>query len=140
MPSFAAVFARSADGWAGFAADPGEAESFDDLADLMRVTSAEMSADLVVFLLEQDGDWFAVLRLDGFGQPRGYCSAPRDDGLGGLLQPLLGDTTGTSGVLADLGVAGAHLDDLADGGLPGDALLTIAELAGFGDAFERLRG
>lgn len=144
MPYFAAVFARTPQGWVGAEAVLAEAEHVDDLADLMREAAVESYGDTVVLLVEQDDDWFAIVRLDGDDEPRAYVSAAHEDGVGSLLQQLVGDVpdgdpAGDSSLLEDLGVDAKRLDDLGERGLPGDALLTVAEQAGFGEEYDRLR-
>ncbi|WP_131737283.1 tRNA adenosine deaminase-associated protein [Actinomadura roseirufa] len=144
MSYFAAVFARTPQGWVGTEAMLAEAEGVDDVADLMREAAVESYGDPVVLLVEQDDDWFAVLRLDGQDEPRAYVSAVRDDGLGPLFGQLVGevpegDAAGEPDLLEDLGVDAGRLGDLGERALPGDALLAVAEHAGFGEEFDRLR-
>ncbi|MDL4773413.1 MULTISPECIES: tRNA adenosine deaminase-associated protein [Thermomonosporaceae] len=145
MSYFAAVFARTPEGWIGAEAVLAEAEGVDDVADLMREAAVESYGDPVVLLIEQDDDWFAVVRLDGEQEPRAFVSTVREDGLGGLFHQLVGeaptgDPAGDPALLEDLGVNGGHLGDLGERALPGDALLTVAEQAGFGEEFDRIRG
>lgn len=144
VPFFAAVFARTPQGWVGTEAVLTEVEGIDDVADLMREAAVESYGDPVVLLIEQDDDWFAVLRLDGEGEPRAYVSAVREDGMGALFHQLVGDVpdgdpAGDPDLLRDLGVGGDRMGDLGERALPGDALLTVAELTGFGEEFDRLR-
>ncbi|TMQ86130.1 hypothetical protein ETD83_40445, partial [Actinomadura soli] len=144
MSYFAAVFAQTPQGWVGAEALIAEAEHVDDIADLMREAAVESYGDPVVLLVEQDDDWFAVVRLDGEDEPRAYVSAAREDGLGSLFQQLIGevpdgDAAGDPALLEDLGLDAKQLSDLGERALPGDALLTVAEHAGFGEEFDRLR-
>ncbi|MEU6034334.1 MULTISPECIES: tRNA adenosine deaminase-associated protein [Actinomadura] len=144
MSYFAAVFAQTPQGWVGTEAMLSEAEDVDDVADLMREAAVESYGDPVVLLVEEDDEWFAIVRLDGEGDPRAFVSAARGDGLGALLQELVGDvpdgeTAGDLHLLDDLGVDAERLVELGERALPGDALATIAELAGFGEEFDRLR-
>ncbi|MEV5570615.1 tRNA adenosine deaminase-associated protein [Spirillospora sp. NPDC052269] len=144
MSYFAAVFARTPQGWMGTEAALAEAESVDDVADQMREAAVESYGDAVVLLVEREDDWFAIVRLDGEDEPSAYVSAVRDDRLAGLFQPLVGDApdgdpSGDASLLTDLGVDGGQLAELGERGLPGDALLTIAERVGFGEEFDRLR-
>lgn len=141
---FAAVFARTPQGWVGAEAALTEADHVDDVADLMREAAVESYGDPVVLMVEQDDDWFAIVRLDGTDEPRAYVSTIRQDELGSLLQQLVGEVPdGESGgdpaLLEDLGLAADRLTDLGERAIPGDALLTIAEQAGFGEEFDRLR-
>lgn len=144
MSYFAAVFAQTPEGWVGTEAVLAEADHVDDVADLMREAAVESYGDPVVLLIEQDDDWFAVVRLDGEEEPRAYVSTVREDKLGSLFQQLVGDVpdgdpAGDPALLEDLGLDAAQLGDLGDRALPGDALLTVAEHAGFGEEFDRLR-
>jgi putative tRNA adenosine deaminase-associated protein len=144
VPYFAAVFARTPQGWVGTEAVLAEAEGVDDVADLMREAAVESYGDPVLLLIEQDDDWFAVLRLDGENEPRAFISTVREDRLGSLFNQLVGevpdgDSGGEPELLEDLGIDGKRLADLGERSLPGDALLTVAELAGFGEEFDRLR-
>ncbi|TDC42261.1 hypothetical protein E1281_36385 [Actinomadura sp. KC345] len=144
MSAFAAVFAQTPHGWVGAEAILAEAEHVDDIADLMREAAVESYGDPVVLLIEQDDDWFAVVRLDGEGEPRAYVSTVREDGLGSLFQQLVGevpdgDPGGDPALLEDFGLDSTKLGDLGESALPGDALLAVAEHAGFGEEFDRLR-
>ncbi|MBD2897444.1 tRNA adenosine deaminase-associated protein [Actinomadura nitritigenes] len=144
VPYFAAVFAQSPQGWVGTEAVLAEAEHVDDVADLMREAAVESYGDPVVLLVEQDDDWFAVVRLDGDDEPRAYVSTVREDGLAALFHQLVGevpdgDAGGDPALLEDLGIAPEQLSDLGERALPGDALLAVAERAGFGEEFDRLR-
>ncbi|MCP9952264.1 tRNA adenosine deaminase-associated protein [Actinomadura madurae] len=144
MSYFAAVFAQTPQGWVGTEAVLAEAEHVDDVADLMREAAVESYGDPVVLLVEQDDDWFAVVRLDREDEPRAFVSTVREDGLGALFQQLVGevpdgDAAGDAALLEDLGLAPERLSDLGERALPGDALLAVAEQAGFGEEFDRLR-
>lgn len=144
MSYFAAVFAQTPQGWVGAEAVLAEAEHVDDVADLMREAAVESYGDPVVLLAEEDDDWFAIVRLDGEDEPRAYVSTVREDGLGSLFQQLIGDvpdgdSAGDPALLEDLGLDAKQLADLGERAIPGDALLAVAEQAGFGDEFDRLR-
>ncbi|HEX2315136.1 MAG TPA: tRNA adenosine deaminase-associated protein [Thermomonospora sp.] len=144
MPYFAAVFARTPQGWVGTEATLDEAEVVDDVTDLMREVAVEALGDPVLLLAEEDDEWFAVARIDGEDDPRVFLSAARDEGLAALLRQLVGDTpddepAGDPALLADLGLPADRLTELGDRVLPGDALLTIAEHAGFSDEYDNLR-
>ena len=141
---FAAVFAQTPQGWVGTEAVLAEADHVDDVADLMREAAVESYGDPVLLMVEQDDDWFAVVRLDGEDEPRAFVSTVREDGLGALFQQLVGevpdgDSAGDPALLEDLGLDAEQLADLGERALPGDALLTVAEQAGFGEEFDRLR-
>jgi putative tRNA adenosine deaminase-associated protein len=144
VPYFAAVFAQTSHGWVGTEAALDEAELVDDVADLMREVAVETSGDPVLLLIEENDEWFAVARLDGDDEPRVFLSAAGDGGLSGLFQQLVGEVPdgeagGDPDLLEDLGVDADRLTELGERVLPGDALLAVAEQAGFGDQFDRLR-
>jgi len=142
---FAAAFARTPQGWVGAEATLDEAEVVDDLTDLMREVAVESIADTVLLLVEEDDEWFGIVRLDGESEPRAYVSTVRDEGLGGLLHQLLGDVPdgapgGDPHLLDDFGVSADQLAELGERVLPGDALLEIAEQAGFSEEYDDLHG
>ncbi|GLW64584.1 hypothetical protein Arub01_28280 [Actinomadura rubrobrunea] len=144
MSYFAAVFAQTPQGWVGTEAELSEAESIDDVSDLMREAAVESYGDPVVLLIEEDDEWFAIVRLDGEGEPRAFVSAVHGDGFGALFLDLVGDVpqgeaAGDPALLDDLGVDAERLGELGERALPGDALATVAELAGFGEEYDRLR-
>jgi putative tRNA adenosine deaminase-associated protein len=143
---FAAVFARTEQGWVGAQADLADAEAADDIADLMREVAMETEGDPVLLLIEEDDEWFAVMRLDGEDDPRAFVSDVR--ALTGRLAGLLGqfaeevpdgEVSGDAALLENLGVEAKRLLELSDRVLPGDALLAVAEETGFAEEFDRLR-
>jgi putative tRNA adenosine deaminase-associated protein len=147
---FAAVFARTEQGWVGAQADLADAEGADDLADLMREVAVETEGDPVLLLVEEDDEWFAIMRLDGEDDPQAFVSDAR--ALAGRLAGLLahfaqdvpdgeehGGVSGNAALLEDLGVDAKRLLELSDRAMPGDALLVVAEETGFAEEFDRLR-
>lgn len=151
VPYFAAVFAQTEAGWQGAEAELSEALGADDVVDLMREAAVETSGDPVLLLVEEEDEWFAVVRLDGDDEPRAFLSdgrAGQTSGLAGLLAQFVVadeavsdelDILGDLELLRDLGLDAKHLTDLSERSLPGDALLAVAERAGFADEFDRLR-
>ncbi|MFC9844340.1 hypothetical protein ACFWFF_34195 [Streptomyces sp. NPDC060223] len=69
---FAALLARTEDGWEASDTELDDVETLSDLTDLAREASEE--ADTVLVLIEQEDAWFGVLRLDGEEDPRIYVS------------------------------------------------------------------
>jgi putative tRNA adenosine deaminase-associated protein len=147
---FSVAFARSDAGWIGTDTDLAEVAGVDDIADIMRETAVETAADTVVLLIEQEDEWFAVLRLDDGEDPRVFLSDPRatlTSGLAHMLHEQIGeidevpteDPVGDPGLLADLGTEPVLLMELGERTLPGDALSVIAEHAGFAEDYDRLR-
>jgi len=69
---FAALLARTEDGWEASDTELDDVETLSDLADLAREASTE--DDTVLVLLEQEDTWFGVVRVDGEDDPRIYVS------------------------------------------------------------------
>ncbi|WP_330458695.1 hypothetical protein OIB37_18440 [Streptomyces sp. NBC_00820] len=69
---FAALLARTEDGWKASDTELDDVETLSDLADLAREASPE--EDTVLVLIEQEDAWFGVVRLDGEDDPRIYVS------------------------------------------------------------------
>jgi putative tRNA adenosine deaminase-associated protein len=127
---FAAAFTRSSESdWQGFDVDLDEVESLDELADVVHEAAEDADAEdeVVVLLLEQPDEWFAVVRLDADEEPRVFVSdaqAALRHALGEVLLPDLlpaidedlDALAGTAGEPSD------YDDELA--GVAGDPLLT----------------
>jgi putative tRNA adenosine deaminase-associated protein len=150
VPYFSAVFARSDAGWIGTEPDLTEVTGLDDIADIMREAVVETAADTVVLLVEQEDEWFAVVRLDDGEDPRIFLSdgrAPLSSELADMLSEQFDDSEeaatedpiGDPELLADLGTSPDALTALGERTLPGDALSVIAEGAGFAEEYDRLR-
>jgi putative tRNA adenosine deaminase-associated protein len=93
---FAAVLARSEDGWVAAELDLDEVESLDDVADEAQETLAEEAPDaddeLMVALVEQQDEWFGVVRFELDEDPRVFVSdaaAALRHALGETLLPEL---------------------------------------------------
>lgn len=69
---FAALLARTEDGWEASDMELDDVESLSDLIDLARAASVD--DDTVVALIEQEDTWFGVVRVDGEEDPRYYVS------------------------------------------------------------------
>ncbi|WP_406131958.1 hypothetical protein [Streptomyces sp. NBC_00989] len=69
---FAALLARTEDGWEASDTELDDVESLSDLAELAREASPE--DDTVLVLIEQEDAWFGVVRIDGEEDPRIYVS------------------------------------------------------------------
>ncbi|MEV0639171.1 hypothetical protein AB0I77_30395 [Streptomyces sp. NPDC050619] len=69
---FAALLARTEDGWEASDTELDDVETLSDLADLAREASPE--DDTVLLLIEQEDAWFGVVRVDGEEDPRIYVS------------------------------------------------------------------
>ncbi|WP_189308292.1 tRNA adenosine deaminase-associated protein [Streptomyces albospinus] len=69
---FAALLARTEDGWEASDTELDNVETLADLADLAR--EAAIDDDTVVALIEQEDAWFGVVRVDGDDDPRVFVS------------------------------------------------------------------
>ncbi|CAM5468760.1 hypothetical protein SABIM44S_02678 [Streptomyces abikoensis] len=69
---FAALLARTDDGWEASDTELDNVETLADLADLAR--EAAVDDDTVLALIEQEDAWFGVVRVDGEDDPRVFVS------------------------------------------------------------------
>ncbi|REK85914.1 hypothetical protein DY245_35410 [Streptomyces inhibens] len=69
---FAALLARTEDGWEASDTELDDVETLTDLADLAR--EAAVDDDTVVAFIEQEDAWFGVIRVDGEEDPRVFLS------------------------------------------------------------------
>ncbi|GGZ24522.1 tRNA adenosine deaminase-associated protein [Streptomyces poonensis] len=111
---FAALLARTEDGWEASDTELDDVETLSDLTDLAR--DASVDEDTVLVLIEQEDAWFGVVRLDGEDDPRIYVSdaaAAARSSYGEILltDELLGREPGDDG--ADLD--SLDLDGTEDG-------------------------
>ena len=75
MPHFAAAFSRRPSGWSGEELDLKDVEDLDGVIEEMRQYGDD--ADLQLLFVEEDDEWFAVVRLDEDGDPRVFLSDGR---------------------------------------------------------------
>jgi putative tRNA adenosine deaminase-associated protein len=69
---FAALLARTDDGWQASDTELDDVETLTDLADLARAAVGD--EETVLVCIEQDGAWFGVVRVDGEDDPRVFVS------------------------------------------------------------------
>ncbi len=168
MTYFAAAVARSGDGgWVGQEVDLSEAEDLDGLTDLLRQVGEDPDGTRLLFV-EQDDEWFGIVRVDGDADPRVFLSDGRaveqsdiaamlyeeaaDDVVDGdedepagdeedeAIRPA-GEPVGDDELLADLGTSAVELLELnaEEGMLPADVVSAVAEKAGCLDQIDALR-
>ena len=104
---FAALLARTEDGWEASDTELDDVETLADLTDLAREASPD--EDTVLVFIEQEDAWFGVVRVDGEEDPRIYVSdaaAAARSSYGEILltDELLGRDRRTR----------THLDELVD--------------------------
>ncbi|MDT0318064.1 tRNA adenosine deaminase-associated protein [Streptomyces millisiae] len=70
---FAALLARTDDGWEASDTELDDVETLDELAELAR-ESAASDDDTVLVYVGQEGAWFGLVRVDGEDDPRVFVS------------------------------------------------------------------
>lgn len=69
---FAALLARTEDGWQASDTELDDVETLSDLTDLAREVSVD--EDTVLVFIEQEDAWFGIVRVEGEEDPRIYVS------------------------------------------------------------------
>ncbi|MEU7075352.1 hypothetical protein AB0B30_33845 [Streptomyces narbonensis] len=89
---FAALLARTEDGWEASDTELDDVETLSDLAELAREASDD---DTVIVYIEQEDAWFGIVRIEGEEDPRIYVSdgaaAARSSYGEILIREILGD-------------------------------------------------
>ncbi len=101
---FAALLARTEDGWQASEPDLDDVETLADLSDLARAAGDE--DETVLVFIEQEDAWFGVIRVDGEEDPRIYVSDAAAAARSSYGEILLTDEV--------LGRDPEDLDDLVD--------------------------
>jgi putative tRNA adenosine deaminase-associated protein len=120
---FAALLARTEDGWQASEPDLDDVETLADLSDLARAAGDEDESVLV--FIEQEDAWFGVIRVDGEEDPRIYVSdaaAAARSSYGEILltDEVLGRDPEDLDDLVDLdGTEDGEVDDDEDEGVAG---------------------
>lgn len=166
MTYFAAAVARTGNGWVGQELDLDEAEDLDGITDLLRQVGDDSDGPRLLFV-EQDDEWFGIVRVDGDADPRVFLSDGRaveqseiaamlyeeaaDEVLDDEEEPAAddddeairpaGEPVGDAELLADLGTPGMQLLELnaEEGMLPADVISAVCEKAGCLDQIDALR-
>ncbi|MEU9315720.1 hypothetical protein [Streptomyces sp. NPDC048295] len=102
---FAALLARTEDGWEASDTELDDVETLSDLTDLAR--DASVDEDTVLVFIEQEDAWFGVVRVDGEDDPRIFVSdatAAARSSYGEILltDELLGREPGAEDTIAAL--------------------------------------
>jgi putative tRNA adenosine deaminase-associated protein len=72
---FAALAAKTDDGWNSTEVELDGLVDIDEVAEVMRDVSVDEGP--VLLFVEQDDEWFAIVRVDGIGEPRAFISDAR---------------------------------------------------------------
>ncbi|MER6192280.1 hypothetical protein [Streptomyces cyaneofuscatus] len=120
---FAALLARTEDGWEASDTELDDVETLSDLTDLAQ--EASVDEDTVLVYIEQEDAWFGILRVDGEEDPRIYvsdASAAARSSYGEILltDELLGREPGAEDEIAALEEL-VDLDGTEDGEPDGPA-------------------
>ncbi len=75
MSHFAALAARTEDGWHSTEVELDDLADIDEVAEVMRDASVDDGP--VLLFVEEDDEWFAIVRVDGVGEPRTFISDAR---------------------------------------------------------------
>ncbi|HWA66068.1 MAG TPA: tRNA adenosine deaminase-associated protein [Mycobacteriales bacterium] len=87
MTYVASTFARVDSAWFGDDVSLDEVEDLDGVVELVREVIGD-EADTGLLFVEQDDEWFAVLRLDADGDPRVFVSDARAVGSSDIASAL----------------------------------------------------
>lgn len=165
MPYTATALTRADASWAGHDLDLADVPDLDAAADLLRDLGGP-DADLVLLFVEEDDEYFGIVRVDGDQDPRLFVSDRRVLETSDLAGRLFGDALplevptveiddgeddstkpeaepgGDPGLLSDLDTSASQLLDLCaeEGLLPSDVIFAVCERAGCVDTLEEVRG
>ncbi len=109
---FAALLARSDEGWDASDVDLDDVADIDSLADVLR--SSAYDDEPVLLFLEQEDMWFAVVRVDGEDDPRVFVSDAAAVARSAYGDVLLNRLTEDLDELAVLGLAEDYASDGGD--------------------------
>ena len=153
---FAALIHRSSDGWRGEEMLLDDIEDLDGLVDEVR----DRADGLALVFLEEDDEYFAVVRIDGDRDARTFISDVRAIDTFPLAARIMEDEVpiepaaddddspppvtipaGDPTIVEDLGVSSAALIALCgeEGLLPADVITAICTKAGCADVLEEVR-
>jgi putative tRNA adenosine deaminase-associated protein len=161
VPYFAVALAQSPGGWSGHEVDLDGVEDLDSLVELIRDYSS--SGGSVLFFLEEDDEYLAIVRVDGDSDPRTFISDDRAVFTSAHAALLMEDVAppedvevdddddegtrpdaevaGDAEIVASFGISGERLVELCatEGMLPADIVTAICEKAGCADVLDETR-
>lgn len=155
---FAAVLAEVDGSWSGREIDLDEFEDLDSVVDALRDIADRGRA---LMFLEQDDEYFLIVRVDGDRDARTFISDVRAIDTFAMAAMIMedevpvvrpvdddddspraeGQPAGDGSILADLGVSEERLLDLCgeEGRLPADVITAVCEKIGCVDVLEEIR-
>lgn len=166
MANLAVALVRTRGGWKGSELSLEDVDDLDTLADLMRELDGADSSTAVLCFVEEDDEWFAIVRLAGDDDPRVFLSDRRMTDQSELAERLFADAmpipaprseddeeeeesvrpvsepAGDVEILDDLQTSAEALLELVaeEGLLPSDVVAAICERAGATEALDEVRG
>lgn len=111
MSHLAAMIARKDNRWKGTDTDDIDLDNIDDIeqiVDIMRDATVDDSP--VLLFVEEDDEWFAMVRVDGADEPRVFISDARVVAVSDVAMALFGDLA--SNEVADVSEAIAEDEDV----------------------------
>lgn len=111
---FAALLARTEDGWEASDIELDDVETLADLADLARESAADDGETVIVFI-EQEDEWFGIVRVDGEDDPRVFVSNGAAASRSSYGEILTGELLGKDRDDADTDLDALDLDGTEDG-------------------------
>ncbi|MGW5420127.1 tRNA adenosine deaminase-associated protein [Streptomyces sp. NPDC003943] len=111
---FAALLARTEDGWEASDIELDNVETLADLADLARESAADDGETVIVFI-EQEDEWFGIVRVDGEDDPRVFVSNGAAASRSSYGEILTGELLGKDRDGADTDLDALDLDGTEDG-------------------------
>lgn len=160
MPYFAVALSESPSGWTGREVDMDAVEDLDSLVELLRDSDTGGS---VLFFLEEDDEYVAIVRVDGDREPRTFISDDRAVATSTYAGMLMEDVAppedvevdddddegtrpdaevaGDADIVSSFGITSDTLLGLCatEGMLPADIVTAICEKAGCGDVLDEIR-
>jgi putative tRNA adenosine deaminase-associated protein len=136
LPHFAALVARHDGRWNGLDVDLDDVEDIEDVTELIR-DAVEEETDPALLFVEEDDEWFSIVRLDPRGDARVFISDVRAVGTSNLAAVVFQDqlpATTIDEVEAELddGDDASEKDDsepaLRPGGEPGGSTDILLDL------------
>lgn len=131
MPHFAAALSRRPSGWSGEELDLKEVEDLDGVIEEMRRYGDD--AELQLLFVEEDDEWFAIVRVDEDGDPRVFLSDGR-----AMENSQLGALFGEAAAVAELPEEDDVDDDVDDDDDEEDAGQTSGDPVGDPDVLSDL--
>jgi putative tRNA adenosine deaminase-associated protein len=166
VANLAIALVRTRGGWKGSELSLEGVDDLDTLTDLMRDLEGADASPAVLCFVEEDDEWFAIVRLAGDNDPRVFLSDRRMTDQSDLAERLFADAmpippprdededeeeesirpvsepAGDLEILDDLQTSAEGLLELVaeEGLLPSDVVAAICERAGATEALEEVRG